>query len=294
MTDDDLTKLQIKILGYFAPRELVYDTLSHLSRSSLCFMRQNHDRLERFISTQQNERGRLIHTKSIEEHQSGVNQIVKLSSKEVVTASDDCYIKYWSLATSSQPKINNNVHHMNQSSTSSTTLKADLSIPTETITCLAATGGNVINGQGSMKKEYLLAGCHSGNLLIIQNSSVKAGVQPSQVRKEQINSAHYNLIRVIVTLETLKNRYFATADVCGIVKVWSSQLKPQQCLEIDLEQAMSYNSLIELQNVLPRDQPEFSDSAMIACALKSYKIHLIVVMPSSQQYQKIRAISTEQ
>jgi len=66
------------------------------------------------------------------------------------------------------------------------------------------------------------------------------------VKKEQINSAHYNLIRVIVTLETLKNRYFATADVCGIVKVWSSQLKPQQCLEIDLEQAMSYNSLIEL------------------------------------------------
>jgi hypothetical protein len=42
------------------------------------------------------------------------------------------------------------------------------------------------------------------------------------VKKEQINSAHYNLIRVIVTLETLKNRYFATADVCGIVKVWSS------------------------------------------------------------------------
>ena len=109
---------------------------------------------------------------------------------------------------------------MNQNSSSS--LKADLSIPTETITCLAATGGNVLNGQGSLKKEYLLAGCHSGNLLIIQNSSVKPGIQPSQVKKEQINSAHYNLIRVIVTLETLKNRYFATADVCGIVKVWSS------------------------------------------------------------------------
>jgi hypothetical protein len=44
---------------------------------------------------------------------------------------------------------------------------------------------------------------------------------------------------------------------------------------------MSYNSLIELQNVLPKDDPEFSDSAMIACALKSYTIHLIVVMPSS-------------
>jgi hypothetical protein len=105
-----------------------------------------------------------------------VNQIVKLSSKEVVTASDDCYIKYWSLVTAAQPK-NNNVHHLNQNSSS--TLKADLSIPTETITCLAATGGNVINGQGSLKKEYLLAGCHSGNLLIIQNSSVKPGIQPS-------------------------------------------------------------------------------------------------------------------
>jgi hypothetical protein len=52
MSDDDLSKLQIKILGYFAPRELVYDTLSHLSRSSLCFMRMNHDKIERMIGTQ--------------------------------------------------------------------------------------------------------------------------------------------------------------------------------------------------------------------------------------------------
>ena len=139
-------------------------------------MRNNHEKIERIVGTHQVERGRLILANSIEEHKSGVNQIVKLSSREVVTASDDCYIKYWSLVNAPPPK-NSNVHHHHSSV--STTLKADLSIPTETITCLAATGGNVIKGFGSLKKEYLLAGCHSGNLIIIQNSSVKAGIQPS-------------------------------------------------------------------------------------------------------------------
>ena len=81
---------------------------------------------------------------------------------------------------------------------------------TETITCIAATGGS--------KKEILVAGCHSGNFIMIN--------AVSKTKKEQINNAHYNLIRVIVTLESLKNKYFVSADVCGIVKVWTSNYKP--------------------------------------------------------------------
>lgn len=51
------------------------------------------------------------------------------------------------------------------------------------------------------------------------NASTKA-------KKEQINSAHYNLIRVIVSLEAIKHKFFVTADVCGIIKVWTSNYKP--------------------------------------------------------------------
>lgn len=71
------------------------------------------------------------------------------------------------------------------------------------------------------------------------------------MKKEQINNAHYNLIRVVASLETLKHRFFVTSDVCGIIKLWTSATKPTQVVEIDLEQAMSYNSLIEIKGVLP-------------------------------------------
>lgn len=80
---------------------------------------------------------------------------------------------------------------------------------TETITCIALTGSN--------KKDIIVAGCHSGNLIFISSSSKQ--------KREQISMAHYNLIRVIVSLEALKHKYFVTADVCGIVKVWTSAFK---------------------------------------------------------------------
>jgi WD40 repeat protein len=120
--------------------------------------------------------------KSIEEHNSGVNQMMRINQKELVTVSDDCTLKFWSASS----------------------LKIESQIMTETITCISSTG--------SLKKEILVAGCHSGNLILI-NSLTKT-------KKETMNNAHYNLIRVIVSLESLKNKYFVTADVCGIVKVW--------------------------------------------------------------------------
>lgn len=109
--------------------------------------------------------------------------MLRVNNKELVTVSDDCTLKFWS----------------------SQTFKIDSQIMTETITCIALT---------SPKKDLLVAGCHSGNLILISTVS--------KSKRESLNMAHYNLIRVIVTLETLKNKYFVTADVCGIVKVWSS------------------------------------------------------------------------
>jgi len=55
------------------------------------------------------------------------------------------------------------------------------------------------------------------------------------VKKEQINNAHYNLMRVLVSLESIKHRYFVFTDVCGIIKLWTSSFKPTQLRELDLE-----------------------------------------------------------
>jgi hypothetical protein len=118
-----------------------------------------------------------------------------------------------------------------------------------------------------------------------------------------VSNAHYNLIRVIISLESVKHRYFVTADVCGIVKVWSSTFKPAAVIDIDLEQAMSYNSLIELTGVLPENAETFQDTSLIACALKSQKVHLIMLSPQSScasgqtqgqgSYQILRTLMTE-
>lgn len=118
---------------------------------------------------------------------------MRLNEKELVTVSDDCTVKFWS----------------------SSTLKIENQIMTETITCISVTGPS---------KQILVAGCHSGNLLMINIA------QKNKVN--QINNAHYNLIRVITTLEALKNKYFVTGDVCGIVKVWNSQFKTSEIMEI--------------------------------------------------------------
>lgn len=32
---------------------------------------------------------------TIEEHNSGVNQMLKISNKDLVTVSDDCTVKFW-------------------------------------------------------------------------------------------------------------------------------------------------------------------------------------------------------
>ena len=118
--------------------------------------------------------------------------MLKLNDRELVTVSDDCSLKFW------------NAH----------SLKVELTINTETITCIVAT---------SARKDIIVAGCHSGNFITIRTMQ--------RTKKEVVNLAHNNLIRVLTSLESLKDKYFVSADVCGYVKVWVSSTKPVQLHE---------------------------------------------------------------
>ena len=205
------------------------ETLTQLNKSSLFFLRKNYKKIDDMPKIKHsNERIKLMGNGTIEEHHSGINQMLRVNKKDIVTVSDDCSLKFWSASN----------------------FKSEATIQTETITCIACTGP---------KKDLLVAGCHSGNLITVS--------VPSRTKREQIQSAHYNLIRVIVTLEALKNKYFVTADVCGILKVWTSQSKPSMVMEIQQDGAISYNSMIELSDIIPK-RNQFEDSAIIACALK--------------------------
>jgi len=70
----------------------------------------------------------------------------------------------------------------------------------------------------SARKDILIAGCHSGNFITIRTMQ--------RTKKEVINLAHNNLIRVLTSLQSLKDKYFVSADVCGYVKVWVALAKP--------------------------------------------------------------------
>lgn len=113
--------IELNIMTYFAHKEDIYETLATLSKKTLYYMRKNYNNIEKVIKLKHcNEKIRFSLTKTIEEHQSGVNQLMKLNSKELVTASDDCFLKFWSTSS----------------------LKVEASLPSETITCIAVTGGS--------------------------------------------------------------------------------------------------------------------------------------------------------
>lgn len=53
--------------------------------------------------------------------------------------------------------------------------------------------------------------------------------------KERVHiweGAHDHLIRVIISLDKFDHKYFATLDVCGVLKIWSSQNKPELLADI--------------------------------------------------------------
>ena len=122
-----------------------------------------------------------------------------------------------------------------------------------------------------------------------------------RTKKEVISLAHNNLIRVLTSLSSLNDRYFVSADVCGFIKVWVSLPKPIQLLEFQLEGAISYNSMVEVDHMLPLTD-QLDSSTVIACALKNHKVHLIMLtLPESAvtsstnkgQYQIIRTLTTQ-
>jgi len=186
----------------------------------------------------------------------------------MITISDDCSMKLW--RTASTGTIGEVV--------SDNDLKADYQITTETTTCICQTGQH---------NDLIVSGCHSGNINISKLTSLND--------LKTIVLAHQNLIRVVISLTSLNNLFFVSADICGTIKVWPSNIVPKQekqselsarqvqsknmgnVIEIGLKDAISYNSMIELKNVYLKDDRK--DVALIACAMKSKHIYIILLMP---------------
>ena len=160
-----------------------------------------------------------------------------------MTVSDDCTLKFWN----------------------STALKVEETHNTETITCIDATGP---------LRYLIVAGCHSGNFLIFK-SKILGG---KKVEKEKLDNAHSNLIRVILSLSSLRDKYFLSADVSGFIKVWYADMIPKKPIDFQLNGAISYNSIIEVNDVLPTTG-DFLETTLIAVGLKTMKIELIVLSP---------------
>lgn len=124
-----------------------------------------------------------------------------MSDKQVVTISDDCSMKKWKTASTGT---------QGEKLPPDNDIKVDQMIQTETTTCICSTGS---------KHEILVAGCHSGNLNLHRTSNI--------TEQKTIYNAHLNLIRAIISLRSLGNRYFVSADVCGAIKVWPSNIQPK-------------------------------------------------------------------
>ena len=77
-------------------------------------------------------------------------------------------------------------------------------------------------------------------------------------------------------------------------------MRPVKVNEFQLEGAISYNSMIEVEDFLPK-KDAYKDSAIIACALKSQKVHLIMITPDAQplasrgtgNFQILKTLNTE-
>lgn len=150
----------------YASKDKVLSTIPMLNTKSLLFMKKVQPLMEAKETMMGNERAmhKFFEVKTIEEHASGINQMLKMNKDTVVTVSDDLTMKFWN----------------------SQTLKVEETHQTETITCMDVTGP---------QQNLLAAGCHSGNLLL-----VKSRILGKNLQKETIENAHHNLIRVIVSL----------------------------------------------------------------------------------------------
>ena len=76
------------------------------------------------------------------------------------------------------------------------------------------------------------------------------------------------------SLSKLSHNFFLTVDVCGMIKIWNSAPTPSECMSINLDSGVAYNSTIELLNF---NTP--FDLTAIAVALKSNIVHVILIDP---------------
>lgn len=89
--------------------------------------------------------------------------------------------------------------------------------------------------------------------------------------------------------------YFWSIDVCGMIKVWQSFPLPKEWMEINLDSGIAYNSTIELTSVFQNDKINvLPDTAVIAWALKSRKIHVIMIDPVDGIHKIYTTLETSQ
>ena len=70
-------QLELNILTYYGYKEDIYETLINMSRKTLFFLKKNYKKLETNPQLKHaNEKIRFLPIKSIEEHSSGVNQLL--------------------------------------------------------------------------------------------------------------------------------------------------------------------------------------------------------------------------
>ena len=190
----------ILMFTFTSKDELFYFLVRFSKLYGIKYLQKYYDVVDKFLPIPHAQKHgiefKLINT--IEQHESGVNQIIKMNDKNLVTISDDCSMKKWK-STSQGTQGDKNPPDND--------IKVDQMIQTETTTCLCSTGP---------KNEVLVAGCHSGNLNLHRTADIR--------EQKTIYNAHQNLIRAILSLKGLGNKYFVSADVCGSIKVWPSNI----------------------------------------------------------------------
>jgi hypothetical protein len=76
----------------------------------------------------------------------------------------------------------------------------------------------------------------------------------------------------------MQNKFFLSADVCGVVRVWSSTSTPKKQIDFTLDGAISYNSVAEIVDALPTSG-ELASTTMVAIGLKTQIVELVVLAP---------------
>lgn len=244
-----------QLLSFAYEPDDVLHILNNMSKTSKAFYNKNSIEIIE-VWRESDDKIKIEEIKMIEEHEAGVNQIIHLNATELATASHDFTIKVW-----------DKKKH-----------KWTFSIQTETCNCLCTTG---------FRGKYLMTGYPNGDIFVYSSrKKSKLGT---------LNNAHSHLIRSMFSLTRLMNSFFCSIDVCGVIKVWQSLPMPKEVMEINLDSGIAYNSTIELKNLLPSEKEGvLQETAAIACALKSWVIHIILIDPVENYYKIYKTLEISQ